>query len=176
MTKYVATEGTGIIAYDHEKTLIKKGVEVDVIEKAKRMIYDTTVYPEGKILLEKFNEHIHAMHDPTEGGIFTALNEIADASNTGLKIYQDNIPVKEETIIICEAFNISPYLLLSSGVLLVIVDRNFAEEIRKHIEREGIKATIIGEVTEEPNKRLLIKNGVVSSLPRQEKDEIWKLL
>ncbi len=175
MTKTAAIEGTAVIAYDHEEKLRDRGVSASIIKKAKKMIYKTSIYPEGRILLEKFRERIHSMHDPTEGGIFTALNEIADASKTGLKIFLDDIPVDKTTIAICNALEVNPYLLLSSGTLLFTVERDYADTIREYLMKKGVKATVIGEVIKDREKRILVDKSGERALPRQEKDEIWKL-
>jgi len=175
MTKTVAVEGTAVLAYDHEEKLRERGISASVIKKAKEMIYKTSIYPEGRILLEGFRERIHSMHDPTEGGIFTALNEIADASGVGLKIFLDDIPVDEITITVCNALGVNPYLLLSSGTLLFTVERGYADTIRESLMKRRIRATVIGEVIKDKEKRILIDEEGEKTLPRQEKDEIWKL-
>lgn len=59
------------------------------------------------------------MHDVTEGGIFGALWEMAEASGVGLDIDLKKIPIRQETIEICEVYDINPYLLISSGAMLI---------------------------------------------------------
>ncbi len=175
MTNYVAVEGVAVIAYDYSELLIEKGIPISIVEKARQMIYQTTAYPAGKILLERFGEHIHAMHDPTEGGIFTALHELADASNVGLNIFQDRIPVDDVVLLICRALNLNPFLLLSSGVLLFTVEENIAYEIEKYMKSRGLSTAIIGKIIKDRNIRIVMEGDKEMPLPRQEKDEIWRL-
>jgi hydrogenase maturation factor len=175
MTKCAGLEGTAVLALDHKKDLIDRGIEEEIIKTAENMIYETTVYREGEILIKKFKNYIHAMHDPTEGGVYTALNEIADASNVGVKIEEEKINIRKETSIICRELNLNPYLLLSSGALIVVVMEDIAREIVKEVKNIGIEASIIGEITDKPNERILIRDKYSYKLPRQERDEIWKL-
>lgn len=65
---------------------------------------------------------VSAMHDVTEGGIFGALWEMAEASGVGLEIDLKKIPVRQETIEICEFFGINPYQLISSGCMLMAAE------------------------------------------------------
>lgn len=60
---------------------------------------------------------VHAMHDPTEGGVANGLHEMADAAGLGFRVYGgERIPIREETIKICEFYNLNPPLaLISSG-------------------------------------------------------------
>ena len=175
MTKKVGIEGIAIIAHEYSEELEKNGVSKAEILKLQKLVNKTTVYPEGKILITEFTHYIHAMHDPTEGGLFTALHELADASNTGLEIYLERIPVDKQTIEICKMLKLNPYLLLSSGSLLITTEKNKAEEIVSVLKMRKIEANIIGELTREPLKRKLIEKDGQKMLPRQEKDEIWKL-
>ncbi len=59
------------------------------------------------------------MHDVTEGGIFGALWEMAESSGIGLEIDLKKIPLKQETVEICELFDINPYGLIASGAMLM---------------------------------------------------------
>ena len=65
---------------------------------------------------------IHAMHDPTEGGLATGIRELAKASGTGVVIDAEKIPCYEETEQICKFFNIQPLGLIASGALLIALD------------------------------------------------------
>ena len=56
-----------------------------------------------------------AMHDVTEGGIYGALWELAEASGVGLEIDLKAIPIRQETVEVCEQFHLNPYQLISSG-------------------------------------------------------------
>ena len=175
MTKKVGIEGIAIIAHEYTVELEENGFSKEEIIKLQKLIDETTIYPEGKILITRFKNYIHAMHDPTEGGVFTALHELADAANTGIEVYFEKISIDTETLEVCRVLGLNPYLLLSSGSLLITMDNNEAERMIKVLKRKRIEANIIGKLLKNPFERKLIKDRKRMKLPRQEKDEIWKL-
>lgn len=86
-----------------------------------------------------------AIYNVGETGLFGALWEIAEASDVGLCVEHKRIPVRQETIEICEFFDRSPYLIPSDGVLLAGTDQG--EDLVKVFEAAGIPAAVIGTVT-----------------------------
>ena len=91
----------------------------------------------------------------TEGGIFGALWEMAEASGVGLSIDLKSIPVRQETIEICEFFGINPYQLISSGCMLMAADDGNA--LVRELKKEGIPATVIGKALD--GKDRVLENG-----------------
>ena len=67
------------------------------------------------------SDHIHVLRDPTRGGVGTALNEIAEKSEVGVLIEEDQIPVKPEVAGICELLGFDPMYLANEGKLLAFV-------------------------------------------------------
>ena len=72
---------------------------------------------------------VHAMHDPTEGGILNGIHEMADAANLGARIFEEKITVEPETAKICRFYEIDPLQLISSGALLIAADPQAATKI-----------------------------------------------
>lgn len=175
MTKSAGMEGTAVIAYEYDNKLLKMKMTKNEIKLAKKMIFNTSIYLEGKILFNKFKEKINALHDPTEGGVFTAVYEMAEASNMGVKLYKNRIPVDPITQKITEKMKLNPYYLLSSGSLLISTDKETANKIKKEMKTHNIICEIIGEFTEETIEREIYDNGHVYKLIKREKDEIWKI-
>ncbi len=89
------------------------------IDKAKELDRYISVLSEAATAVKS---GVAAMHDVTEGGIFGALWEIAEASGVGLEIDLKKIPLKQETVEICEFFGINPYELISSGSMLMAAE------------------------------------------------------
>ncbi|NMB07411.1 MAG: AIR synthase, partial [Tissierellia bacterium] len=159
ITKYAAIEGTSIIAKELEDYLEDK-IGRDKVIEAQNMGELVSVVKEG-ILLGKIG--VNYMHDITEGGILGAVWEGAVATNKGIKIYEDLIPIKGVTREITSILNIDPYKLISSGSMLVIAKEDKIPEIEEKLAEENINITVIGEVIE---KGILIeKNGVVEEIP-----------
>lgn len=113
------------------------------------------------------------MHDVTEGGIFGALWELAESSGIGLEIDWKKIPVKQETIEVCEFFGINPYELISSGCMLMAAPDGNA--LTRELEKEGIHAVIIGKATE-GNDRVLLNEEEKRFLEPPKTDELYKVV
>ena len=115
------------------------------------------------------------MHDPTEGGVANSLHEIADASNLGFRVYYDNMLIADETKKICEYFDLNPLALISSGALLISASPEKAGKIVNALKKAGIESSIIGEFIDNPEKRVIVKEGKEYPLEQPETDEVWKL-
>lgn len=167
MTKWAGLEGTAILAADKEKELRMRYPE-DLIESAKQMLEHISVVKEAKIARE---HGAVAMHDITEGGVFGALWEMAAASDVGLCVDLKKIPIRQETVEICEFFDLNPYMLISSGCMLIAVDHG--NELVEALEQAGVKATVIGRVTA-GHDRVIINEDERRFLEPPKTDELYK--
>jgi hydrogenase maturation factor len=174
MTKSAAIEGTAILAADREKKL-KKTIDISLLEKAKEFFDQISIVKEALIAFETGG--VTAMHDPTEGGVFGGIHEMADASNLGVRILEEKIPIRLETTKICESFQIDPLKLISSGALLISARPALASKISKSLRQQAVEASIIGEFTDGSNERILErKDGERQVLPRPSSDHLWLAL
>ena len=91
---------------------------------------------------------IHVLRDPTRGGVGTALNEIAQKSNVGIKIIEEMLPVNPEVTGMCELLGFDPLYLANEGKLLAFVEKGSVEDILAAMRADeyGKNACIIGEV------------------------------
>ena len=112
----------------------------DFILRAQRFDQMLSVMPEAAAAVKS---GVKAMHDVTEGGIFGALWELAESSGVGLEIELKKIPLKQETVEICEFFGINPYGLISSGAMLMA--SNDGSRLVMYLKKAGIAACIIGK-------------------------------
>ncbi|MHA2131998.1 MAG: hydrogenase expression/formation protein HypE, partial [Promethearchaeota archaeon] len=108
------------------------------------------------------NNYIHAMKDPTRGGIAAALNEWANKSNVSIWIEEEKIPIKKQVTAICDMLGLDPYNIASEGRALLAVDPLHSDNIFKKIKTTqiGKEAEIIGEVKDEDPKRVFLKTIV----------------
>lgn len=174
LTKSVGIEGTAILASDREKQL-KKAIKPSIVESAKKFFNQTSIVKEAITAFKTGG--VNAMHDPTEGGLAGGIHEMADASNLGVKIFEDKIRIQPETNEICKFFKIDPLQLISSGALLISAKPKFADKIVKKLGQKQIHVSIIGEFLKNSNDRLLIKkNGKIQALPRPLSDHLWLAL
>ncbi len=175
LTKRVSVEGTSIIAREKGDALADRGFAEDAIERARDMLHDPgiTVLHEAQMAVEA--GEVHAMHDPTEGGIATGLHELAMASEVGLMVQLDDIPVYPETESFCEVFDVDPLGLIASGSLLLSVKPEDSEAVIAAIRDTGIECAQIGRVVEEKAGIKLRRGLNWVDLPRYDQDEISKL-
>ena len=113
-----------------------------------------------------------AMHDLSQGGIFNALWEMADQAGVGLEVDLKKIPVRQETIEICEYFDINPYYLYSAGALLV--GTAHGEALVSYLGAQGIPASVIGRVTD-GNDRVIRNGSEQRYLDRPKPDEWYRI-
>lgn len=169
VTKWIGIEGTSIIAKEKEKELLTR-FSVPFIEKAKKMDAYISVLSEAAVAVRS---GVGAMHDVTEGGIFGALWEMAEASGVGLEIDLKKIPIRQETVEICEFFGINPYELISSGCMLMAAEDG--NMLVQQLEKAGIPATVIGRATA-GNDRVLFHADEKRFLEPPKTDELYKAL
>ena len=171
LTQGVAIEGTAVLAREAVGQLLAAGLtEVEIAAAA-----DLLDRPGISVLSAagalRGQEGLHTLHDPTEGGVATAIRELATATGLGLKVEVDDVTVLPETSTVCEALGLDPLGLLASGGLLVVVSAEGSDEALSRLDKEGIPATVIG--------RLVDGAGIfedLSALPVFERDELARYL
>ena len=168
ITKWIGLEGTSIIAREKEEELGKR-FSPSFIKEAADFAGYLSVVPEAAVAVR---HGVTAMHDVTEGGIYGALWEVAEASGVGLEIDLKSIPIRQETIEISEVFGINPYGLISSGSMLITADKG--HDLVRKLEEAGIHATVVGKVTE-GNDRLLINGEERRFLEPPKSDELYRI-
>jgi hydrogenase expression/formation protein HypE len=174
LTKSAGIEGTAILASDREAEL-KKTVSDTALRNAMNFYGQISVVKDALTACKTGG--VHAMHDPTEGGVASGIHEMADASGLGVRVFEDKIAVQPETAKICSHFGIDPLQLIGSGALLISAEAKFAEKIVKSLEKRQIQASIIGDLVENVDERLLVrKNHKVQALPRPSSDHLWTAL
>ena len=169
MTKWAGLEGTAIIAAAKEDEL-KTKYNQSLLDEAKKLIDFISVVPEARIARDC---KVTSMHDVTEGGIFGALWEIGAASKVGLEVDLKKILLKQETVEICEFYDINPYMLISSGCMLIVTDQ--ANHLVERLKEGGIAAAVIGRITE-GNDRIIINEDEKRFLEPPKSDELYKVM
>ena len=174
LTKGAAIEGTLIFAAEFEDYL-KNKVPVEIIQRAKSFLEKLSVLKEAMLAVDVGG--ISAMHDPTEGGVIGGLQELCWASGVGFKLYEEKVIINEETRIICEAIGADPLKTISSGSLLIVINRNYADKLVERLRAENIPASVIGEIINvEEGFKLVRKNGEEIRVNEPVEDELWRIL
>lgn len=170
ITKYIGIEGSSIIAKELEDILVDK-LGKERLEEAKAMDSMLSVVKEGIIAGRHKAKY---MHDITEGGVYGAVWEAAIATKHGVLIYEDSIPMLEVTKEISELLEIDPYRLISSGSMVIIIGEEEFKALQEELKESGIKATIIGEITE--SGVYTVKDGVKREIAPPGSDELYRAL
>jgi|Deesub1362A_J573_1020465.scaffolds.fasta_scaffold00036_159 hydrogenase maturation factor len=167
LTKGIAIEGTVAIAMAK-----RSEIGEELFERAMGLKSLLNVRKEAEIA-SSFN--VHAMHDPTEGGLAMALHEISIASRKQIRIWEDAIKIFHETDEICRKFNLNPLGLIASGCLLIVLPLSEVESLIESLLKEGIDASLIGRVYKGSGVRILTKDEF-RDLEMFVSDEIIKIL
>ena len=169
VSKWVGLEGTAILAKEKSGELRTRFPQ-PFIDKAAVFDQMMSVMTEAAVAVKS---GVCAMHDVSEGGIFGALWELAECGDVGLEIDLKKIPIRQETIEICEFFDINPYKMMSGGSLLMATEDGNA--LVRELEKAGIFAAIIGKATSS-NDRVLLNEDERRFLETTQTDEIYKAI
>jgi len=175
LTRGVAVEGASIIARELGDELMARGIDEDTVRRAANFLHEPGISVVAEARAALAAGEVHAMHDPTEGGLATGLHELALAAGVGLAVESEAIPILPETQEFCELLGLDALGLIASGSLLIAAPPEDAEAIIGACREAGIDCADIGEVVA-PEHGVRIRSGAGwSDLPRYDQDEIAKL-
>lgn len=175
LTRGIAIEGTAILARERPVEL-QKTVGRASVQRAKRWLFEPGISIVQDARVAVHHGEIHAMHDPTEGGLLSGLAEIAEAGGVGIRVWGEKIPVLPETQAFSRALGFDPLALISSGALLVVATRDSTDALIRAYARRGVPAAVIGEVRPLREGNRLLAKGKEAPLRIPKRDEIARLL
>ncbi len=172
---FITTSGIGRIVYDR--------ISASSLEEGDLIIVSGTVGDHGAVILAhregldidinsdcgsvwdiikrvlREDVEIHAMRDPTRGGIAQVLNEWAEMSSVLIEIWEEKIPVKEGVIGLCDLFGFEPYHLANEGMVVMAVKERDAERVLEILKGHpmGRNASIIGRVVSKGKRGVVVK-------------------
>lgn len=179
---FINTSGIGVIKHDFkigpeyikpgDVILINGGIAehgIAVLSKREGLAFETTVISDTAPLndlivkiVEAGRDSVHAMRDPTRGGMAATLNEFAAGSNVGIKIIEDKIPVKEPVRGACEILGFDPLYVANEGKLVVVAAKEKADTVLSAMRAHplGNGAAIIGDVVSENPGMVSMQTGI----------------
>ena len=167
-TKWIGLEGTAILARMHRERLMQR-FPAYLVEEAAGFDRYLSVLPEAEIALQN---QVCAMHDLSQGGIFGGLWELAEGAGLGLDVELKRIPIRQETVEVCEVCGVNPYEMRSSGCLLMTA--RDGEALVQALESKGISACVIGRLTDGQD-RMIRNEEEIRYLDRPRGgDPIWE--
>ena len=175
LTKGIAIEGTAIIAREMAADLGQRGYEASWIARAQRFLFEPgiSVWREARLAIDTVP--VHAMHDPTEGGLATGVHEMARAANAGAWIDQGRVPILPQCAELCRTYGLDPLGLIASGALLLAVAPQDSARLLAAYRQAGIPAAVIGRLVPAEEGLTLRDGDAARPLPRFDQDEITKL-
>ena len=175
LTKGYPLEGSAIIARERASELADQGFAASDVARWQGLLFDPgiSVVRDATVLQQAVE--VHAMHDPTEGGVATGLRELAGASNVGLRLQADHLPLRPEGRVLCDAFGLDPLGVIASGALVATVPAAQAAKAIQACNAAGIACYDIGRAVTPDEGLLLRSQHAARQLPSFERDEIVKL-
>ena len=167
ITIWIGLEGTADLAARHQDELLTR-YPAYLVEEAAAFDRYYSILPEAATAVKSGG---CTMHDISEGGVFAALWEMAEGAGVGLTIDMKKLPLRQETVEVCEFCNVNPYVLRSGGSLIIASPEGTAAV--EALAAEGIPAVIVGRFTDS-NERLILNEDEVRYMDRPQRDEIYK--
>jgi hydrogenase expression/formation protein HypE len=143
LTKGLAVEGAALLARELGECLGARGMSDADLAACRDLLSQVSVVPEARIAAGFAG--VRAMHDVTEGGLATALRELAVAAGRALVVHADRVPILPPAARLCALLGADPLGLIGSGSLLICCDPDQAEALLARLDGAGIAAADIGE-------------------------------
>ncbi|HUG17228.1 MAG TPA: AIR synthase-related protein [Thermomicrobiales bacterium] len=167
----IAIEGTAILAMEARAALSR--IDASIVERASRLLVEPgiSVLPAARAL-RRSGLPLKGLHDPTEGGIATALAELSAASGIGVAVDLDAIPILPETRAICDELGLNPLGLIASGSLLAVLPAHYVDRAIDALAAAGIHAVSIGHMLDRGSASEALSRGTAGPMPAFPVDEI----
>jgi hydrogenase expression/formation protein HypE len=179
LTRSAGLEGTALLAIEHADRL-RAALGTEVVSRAANLLHDPgiAVARDVAAVLAGGGSAVRGLHDPTEGGVATAIHELAEASGLGAEVQRQMIPILPETRAICAHYGIDPLGLISSGALLVVADPAGRDDLIAAASAANIPLTRIGSLTPPEDGLVMVDvdTGGRHPIPRYDSDEITRVL
>jgi len=175
LTKGIAIEGTAVLALEASDRLREMGVSDVALQAAREYLTDPGISVVREATAACETVHVHAMHDPTEGGLATALYEMAHSCGLGIVIEERQVSVYPATQDLCATAKLDPLGVLASGALLIAVSDEDHGDVLGAMADIGVGARRIGKFIKRPGV-IMISNGQRKPVPRFQRDEVARFL
>jgi hydrogenase maturation factor len=174
LTKGIAIEATAVIAREHASDLLTV-MDEKTLTRCRDFVYQPGISVLKEAIAATEAGVVHAMHDPTEGGLATALHELAWAAGVGVRVDAETIPVFAESQALCNHYHLDPLGLIASGALLIVVPTAETDRIVAALHAQTIAATVIGEITDKRHGVKMLTAAGLRILPLFEQDELTRI-
>lgn len=174
LTKRIAVEATAIMAREKRAELAPLYSEAE-LDRLANFLRQPGISVVAEAQAAVAMGGVHAMHDPTEGGVATGLWELAKAAHVGLEIFEARLPYDPDCQALCQHFGLDPLGVIASGSLLLVVDSQITQLLYEKLSEMRLEVSLIGQVKEKTFGVQLVGPRGKRLLPIFERDEITKL-
>jgi hydrogenase maturation factor len=175
VTKGLAIEGTALLAREFADEL-RERIGDETVRDSARLLHQPGISVVAEAEIARRCDKLTALHDPTEGGLASAVRELAMVSGAGVEIDAEAVPILAETRAVADALGVDPLGMLASGSLLIAARAEGAARILHDLEAAGIPVSVVGRLTDDPQEASLISGGKRQPLPEFAVDEVARLL
>lgn len=176
MTESIAIEGTAILAREAGDILRDAGVPADVIAGAGQLLFSPGIGVTDAAKIANQSVQVHAMHDPTEGGLATGLLELASSAGVGVEVDEELVPILPACRRFCAVLGLDPWGLLASGSLIAAIAPDEAPRLVEVLQDRRVAACVIGRITTRERGLKLKRGHMVVDLPTFTRDELARFL
>jgi len=175
LTKGAAIETTAILTRVFPAS-VRRAVGSKLYERARRYLEKLSTVDDAltAVSVGLHEDGVTAMHDATEGGVVSAILELADASHMGAEVDLPSIMITEESRAVCQLFHIDPLISLSEGSLVLTTNPARTSKIMSRLEKVGIPSRVIGHITSESSKAYATSTNGRRSLRYPKFDPYWR--
>ncbi|HSN76168.1 MAG TPA: AIR synthase family protein [Anaerolineae bacterium] len=171
----VPIEGPALIAREKEADLLARGFDPAPLRRAQDFLHTPGISVVRSARLAVEAAAVHAMHDPTEGGLATGIWEMAQASGVGLAVDFDAVFVAPESQALCDIYGLDPLGVIASGALLVALPPDQTGRLLAAFEQVQMPAQVIGQATTHGGPLSAQRGGVAVPYPHFVVDEITRI-
>jgi hydrogenase maturation factor len=175
LVKGVCIEGTSIIAREKGKELMARGIPSSLIERAKAFLFDPGIEVLQAAQMACQTVSVHAMHDPTEGGLINGIVEMAMASEKEIEVELQKIYIYEESRFLCQEFGMNPLGTIASGALLLTTAPSDLAALERSFRKASIPIAAIGRVNKGKARVLAVDQKKKKEVTPFARDEILKI-
>jgi len=175
LVKGIPIEATAIIAHEKGDDLLRRGYDEAFLARARGYLRDPGISVVAAAQQVAQYPGVHAMHDPTEGGLATGLHELALAADAGVRLDVEHVPILAEGLRLCTEYGLDPLGAIASGALIVAVAPAQARALVETLTRDAVPCADIGEVVPAGEGITMVRDGERRPLPRYDSDEITRI-
>jgi hydrogenase maturation factor len=177
LTKSFPLEGAALLARDFRHLLPPDAYSAEELAQAGAFLFDPGICVAAEAAAVRRINAVHAMHDPTEGGLAEGIWELATAAGVGARVETGELPLLPLGRRLCEHLGLDPLGLIASGALLLAVEPTAAAAVLQALEESGAPGHVIGQLTHTPGAVVMVdERGGKQPLPRFPEDELARLM